>query len=183
MEETAQKLQQSLDMDNLLHEIQEYNNALTKAKKEGNADNIKVIEDTIDNITQDFTEVKDKIMKHVEGLFEKYLSDLARGAKESKEKISSAVDTFTDRQHLMDRFSLTLKKVLGPTKSPSVLVTEYFKIKEQFSSVTQLDVSEVKIILKTHPPVALTSIFQVSKFADFEFEPDSTRFLQYGILI
>lgn len=177
MEETAQNLQQSQDVDSLLQEIEKYNDALTKAKSEGN-DNIKVIEDTVDSTTQDCTELKDKIVTHVETLFKKYLSDLASDAKENKERIASAVDAFSDRQHLMDKFSTTLKK---ETKSPSVLVTEYFKIKEQFSSVTQLDVTKLKITLKIHPPVALTNILQVSKFADFEFKLDSTRFLQNSI--
>ncbi|XP_061183388.1 uncharacterized protein LOC133191660 [Saccostrea echinata] len=171
-EEAVQKLKESQSTESLLLNIQKYKNALIKAKTEGE-NNIKDLDNEVDGITKEYTNLRDDIVTHVETLLEKSLTHLARGAKENRDKIAVIVDAFSDQQILLDRFSQILNSIME--KSPSVFIKKFYNIKKQLSFVMQQDMSQLKITLKTSASEELKRILNISMFADLRFETDSYK--------
>lgn len=84
----------------LSQEISQFEVKLVKTKSE-QEDSIKFIDNTSDKIREESTELRNKIVKHVDALPQDHLSDLVRNVKEQKEGLSSFKDAVSDRQLLV----------------------------------------------------------------------------------
>lgn len=84
----------------LSQEISQFEVKLVKTKSE-QEDSIKFIDNTSDKIREESTELRNKIVKHVDALLQDHLSDLVRNVKEQKEGLSSFKDAVSDRQLLV----------------------------------------------------------------------------------
>nr|XP_034309469.1 tripartite motif-containing protein 45-like [Crassostrea gigas] len=152
IEEAADSLRKSEKIKTLSEEISQFEGSLVKAKSNGE-DTIRYIDDTSDQIKKESTELRDKIMNHVNALLEDHLSELAHTAKEHRGNVASVVDAVSDRQLLVAQYLHSLEDT---EKLPaSVLVNEYLKIKKQFAYVTKSELEK----WSEHIPVKKT--FQV----------------------
>lgn len=134
--------------------------------------NKRYIDDTSDQMREECTELRNKIVKHVDALLDDLLCDLAQNVKEYKDRLASFEDAVSDRQLLMAQYLQSLK---GMEKTfPAVLVDEYIKIKRQFRHVSRSDLSKFSVKLSSTVSKDLTGILEVSKFADFKAE---TKFI------
>lgn len=169
IEEAAESLRKSEKIEALSQEISKFEGNLVTAKLETEK-TIRYIDDTSDQIREESTELRNKIVKHVDALLEDHLSDLSQNVKEQKDSLTSFEDAVSDRQLLMAQYLQTLK---GYEKTPSsVLVQEYFKIKGQFRHVTRSNLTKLRV--KMHSDSKdLTGILGVTKFADLKAETKS----------
>ncbi|XP_065927545.1 E3 ubiquitin-protein ligase TRIM45-like [Magallana gigas] len=170
IEEAAECLRKFEKMEDLSQEISKFEGNLVTAKLETET-TIRYIDDTSDKIREESTELRNKIVNHVDALLEDHLSDLAQNVKEQKDMLTSFGDEVSDRQLLMAQYLQTLK---GAEKTPpSVLVQEYFKIKGQFRHVKRSDLSKCYLELNADVSKDLTGVLEVTKFADLKTERTS----------
>ncbi|XP_052707666.1 E3 ubiquitin-protein ligase TRIM39-like [Crassostrea angulata] len=170
IEEAAENLRKSEKLEALSQEISKFEGILIKAKLETET-TIGYIDDTSDKIREESTDLRNKIVNHVDALLEDHLSDLARNVKGQKDMLTSFGDAVSDRQLLMAQYLQTLK--CAEKTPPSVLVQEYFKIKGQFRHVTRSDLSKCKLKLNADVSKDLTGILEVTKFADLKTKTTS----------
>lgn len=71
---------------NLSKEIFKYDAALVKDKSEGE-ETIRYIDNTSDQIRKESTELRDKIVNHIDALLEDHLSELAQSVKQNKDRV------------------------------------------------------------------------------------------------
>ena len=135
IEKTAENLIQSQTLEKLGQEILKHNDVLIQAKTEGEA-TMKYIDETSDRILEESSNVRNKLVRHINALVEAHYNDLAQKVKEQKGRLATFIDTVTDRQFLMTQYSKNLTDTEKTT--PSVLVQNYLKIKRQFKQVTYI---------------------------------------------
>ncbi|XP_078320301.1 uncharacterized protein LOC111114055 [Crassostrea virginica] len=135
VEKTAEGLLQSDTVDRLGQKLQQYEDCLIQAKTEGE-ETIKYIDETSDKILEESTELRDKVLKHINNVVETHFTDLVKKVKEEKERLVNFVDTVSDRKLLVASYAQTLKET-GKTPLP-ILVQDYLKIKQQFNDLTKL---------------------------------------------
>lgn len=165
IEEAADSLRKSEKIKTLSEEIFQFQGSLVKAKSDGE-DTIRYIDDTSDQIKKESTELRDKIVNHINALLEDHLSELAKNAKEHKRNVASVVDSASDRQLLMAQYLHSLENT---EKTPaSVLVNEYLKIKKQFAYVTKSGLSQIRLQLQSNVSKDLTGILHVKTFTDLK---------------
>nr|XP_022305477.1 E3 ubiquitin-protein ligase TRIM33-like [Crassostrea virginica] len=117
IEKTAENLIQSGTLKTLAQEILKHNDVIIQAKTEGES-TMKHIDETYDKIAQESTDLRDKLVWHINALVEAHLDDLARKVKGMKEKLATFDDTVTDRQFLMTQYSQILTEAeKTPTSS------------------------------------------------------------------
>nr|XP_022308048.1 E3 ubiquitin-protein ligase Midline-1-like [Crassostrea virginica] len=135
IEKTAENLIQSGTLEKLGQEILQHNDVLLKAKTECET-TMKYIDETSDRILEESSDVRNKLVRHINALVEVHHNDLAQKVKEQKGRLATFVDTVSDRQLLMAQYSQTLSDT-EKTSSP-ILVQNYLKIKRQFKQITEL---------------------------------------------
>nr|XP_022308051.1 E3 ubiquitin-protein ligase Midline-1-like [Crassostrea virginica] len=135
IEKTAENLIQSGTLEKLGQEILQHNDVLIQAKTEGET-TMKYIDETSDRILEESSNVRNKLVRHIDALVEAHHNDLAQKVKEQKGRHATFVDTVSDRQLLMAQYSQTLSDT--KKTSPPVLVQNYLRIKRQFKQVTEL---------------------------------------------
>ncbi|XP_065929896.1 uncharacterized protein [Magallana gigas] len=165
IEEAADSLRKSEKIKTLSEEIFQFQGSLVKAKSDGE-DTIRYIDDTSDQIKKESTELRDKIVNHVNALLEDHLSELAKNAKEHERNVASVVDAASDRQLLMAQYLHTLENT--EKTSASVLVNEYLKIKKQFAYVSKSGLSQISLQLQSSVSKDLAGILHVKKFTDLK---------------
>ena len=82
---------------------------------------MKCIDETSDKISQEFTDLRDKLVRHINALLEAHLDEMAENIKGQKERLVIFVDTISDRQLLMAQYSQTLtdtEKTPPPAELP-----------------------------------------------------------------
>uniref|UniRef100_A0A8W8M756 Tripartite motif-containing protein 45 n=1 Tax=Magallana gigas TaxID=29159 RepID=A0A8W8M756_MAGGI len=167
IEEVAENLRKKGKFATLSKEISEYEDTLVKTKSEGE-DTIRYIDDTSDEIRKESTELRNKIVNHVDALLEDHLSELAQNVKQNKDNVAEIVAAVSDRHLLMAQYLQTLRDTeLTP---PSILVQDYLKIRRQFEHVTRSSPSKLRLKLHSHFSEDLTRILQVTKFSDIKTE-------------
>uniref|UniRef100_K1RH54 Tripartite motif-containing protein 59 n=1 Tax=Magallana gigas TaxID=29159 RepID=K1RH54_MAGGI len=163
IEDAAESLRKSEKIKTLSEEISQFESSLVKAKSDGE-DTIRYIDNTSDQIKKESTELRDKIVNHVNALLEDHLSELAQNAKEHKGSVASCVDAVSNRQLLVTQYLYTLENT---EKAPaSVLVNEYLKIKKQFAYVTKSGFSQMRVQLQSTVSKDLAGILHVKTFTD-----------------
>ena len=100
IEKTAENLIQSRTLENLGQEILQHHDVLLKAKTEVEA-TMKYIDETSDRMLEESSDVRNKLVRHIDALVEAHHNDLAQKVKEQKGRLATFVDTVTDRQFLM----------------------------------------------------------------------------------
>lgn len=170
IEEASESLRKSEKLEALCQEISQFEEKLVTAKSEAEK-NIRYVDNKSDQIREESTELRNKIVNHVDALLENHLSDLAQNVKEQKDRLTSFEDAVSDRQLLMAQYLQTLK---GAQKTlPPVLVHEYFKIKRQFRHVKMSGLSKCTVKLNADVCNDLSGILEVTKFADLKAETKS----------
>nr|XP_022305488.1 E3 ubiquitin-protein ligase TRIM31-like [Crassostrea virginica] len=167
IEKTAENLIQSGTLKKLAQEIQKHNEILIQTKTDGET-TMKHIDETADKISQETTDLRDKLVRHINGLVETHLDDLAKKVKGIKEKLAKFDDTVTDRQLLMTQYS----QVLTDTEKtpPPILVQNYLKIKRQFKHVTGLCLNQPSVKLHSEASKQLSTILDTFGLADVKVE-------------
>ena len=171
IEKTAENLIQSGTLEKLAQEILKHNDVLIQAKSEGET-TMKHIDETSDKISQESTDLRDKLVRHINDLVETHLDDLAKKVKGIKEKLAKFDDTVTDRQLLMTQYS----QILTDTKKtpPPILVQNYLKIKRQFKQVTGLCLYKTSVNLHSEASKQLSTILDTFGLKDVKVEVKST---------
>nr|XP_022305491.1 probable E3 ubiquitin-protein ligase MID2 [Crassostrea virginica] len=182
IEKTAETLIQSGTLKKLAQEILKHNDVLIQAKSEGET-TMKHIDETSDKISQESTDLRDKLVRHINDLVETHLDDLAKKVKGIKEKLAKKVkgikeklaqfdDTVTDRQLLISQYSQILTD--SEKIPPPVLVQNYLKIKRQFKQVTGLCLSKTSVDLHSEASKQLLKILDTLGLEDVRVEVKST---------
>uniref|UniRef100_K1PIX2 Tripartite motif-containing protein 45 n=1 Tax=Magallana gigas TaxID=29159 RepID=K1PIX2_MAGGI len=170
IEDAAENLRKSGKFATLTKEISEYEDTLVKTKSEGEG-TIRYIDDTSDQIRKESTELRDKVINHVDALLEDHLSELAQNVKQNKDKVAKIVAAVSDRHLLMTQYLQTLRDT--EQTSSSILVQDYLKIRRQLKHVTRSSPSKLILKLHSHFSEDLTRILQVTKFSDIKTEMES----------
>lgn len=163
--EAAESLRKSAKLQSLSKEISQYDETLVKANSEGQ-DTVKYLDDTSDKIKQESTELRDKIVNHIDTLVEDHLSELAHSVKLNKDKVGKFVDDVSDRHFLMTQYLQTLRNAEQLT--PSILVRDYVKIKRQLKHIKRSHPFKLRINLDSDVSENLTRILQVQKFSEIQ---------------
>nr|XP_022310333.1 E3 ubiquitin/ISG15 ligase TRIM25-like [Crassostrea virginica] len=171
IEKTAENLIHSGTLKKLAQEILKHNEILIQTKTDGET-TMKHIDETSDKISQESTDLRDKLVRHINDLVETHLDDLAKKVKGIKEKLAQFDDTVTDRQLLMTQFS----KILTDTEKtpPPILVQNYLKIKKQFKQVTGLCLNQPSVKLHSEASKQLSIILDTFRLEDIRVEVKST---------
>nr|XP_022306577.1 uncharacterized protein LOC111112968 isoform X2 [Crassostrea virginica]XP_022306578.1 uncharacterized protein LOC111112968 isoform X2 [Crassostrea virginica] len=170
-EKTAENLSQSRRLVKLSQEILQHNDVLIQAKTEGEA-TMKYIDETSDRILEDSSDVRNKLVSHINALVEAHHNDLAQKVKEQKERLAAFVDTVSDRQLLMAQYS---KNLTDTEKTPPpILVQNYLKIKRQFKQVTELGLFKPSVKLQSDATKQLSTILDKCQIDDVKVEAKST---------
>ncbi|XP_022305473.2 uncharacterized protein LOC111112325 [Crassostrea virginica] len=170
IEKTAENLIQSGTLKILAQEIQKHNDILIQAKTDGET-TMKHIDETPDKISQESTDLRDKLVRHINDLVETHLDDLAKKVKGIKEKLSKFDDTVTDRQLLMTHYSQILTdadKIPRP-----IFMQNYLKIKRQFKQVTGLCLYKPSVDLHSEASKQLWTILDTFRLEDVKEEVKS----------
>nr|XP_022305473.1 E3 ubiquitin/ISG15 ligase TRIM25-like [Crassostrea virginica] len=171
IEKTAENLIQSGKLQKLAHEILKHNDVLIQAKSES-VTTMKHIDETFDKISQESTDLRDKLVRHINDLVEAHLDDLAKKVKGIREKLAKFDDTVTDRQLLMTQYSQILTDA---EKIPSpILMQNYLKIKRQFKQVTGLCLYKPSVNMHSEASKQLSTILNTLGLADVKVEVKST---------
>nr|XP_022305492.1 transcription intermediary factor 1-beta-like [Crassostrea virginica] len=170
IEKTADNLIQSGTLKKLAQEILKHNDVLLHAKTEGET-TMKHIDETSDIIAQESTDLRDKLVRHINGLLEIHLDDLVKKVKGIKEKLAKFDDTVTDRQLLMTQYSQILTD--AEKTPPPILVQNYLKIKRQFKQVTGLCFYKTSVDLHSKASKQLSTILDTFGLADAKVEVKS----------
>ena len=170
IEKTAENLIQSGTLKKLAQEILKHNDVLIQAKSEGET-TMKQIDETSDKISQESTDLRDKLVRHINDLVEAHLDDLAKKVKGIKEKLAKFDDTVTDRQLLMTQYS----QILTDTEKtpPPNLVQNYLKIKRQFKQVTGLCIYQPSVKLHSEASKHLSTILDTLGLEEVKVEVNS----------
>ncbi|XP_078321671.1 E3 ubiquitin-protein ligase TRIM33-like [Crassostrea virginica] len=171
IEKIADNLIQSGTLKKLAQEILKHNDVLFQAKTEGETI-MKHIDETSDIIAQESTDLRDKLVRHINDLLETHLDDLAKKVKGIKEKLAKFDDTFTDRQLLMTQYSQILTD--SEKTPPPILVQNYLKIKRQFKQVTGLCLYKTSVDLHSEASKQLLKILDTLGLEDVRVEVKST---------
>nr|XP_022305489.1 E3 ubiquitin-protein ligase TRIM33-like [Crassostrea virginica] len=167
IEKTAENLIQSGTLKKLAQEILKHNDVLIQTKTDGET-TMKHIDETADKISQESTDLRDKLVRHINGLVETHLDDLAKKVKGIKEKLAKFDDTVTDRQLLMTQYSQVLTDI--EKTPPPILVQNYLKIKRQFKQVTGLCLNQPSVKLHSEASKQLSTILDTFGLADVKVE-------------
>nr|XP_022309987.1 uncharacterized protein LOC111115515 [Crassostrea virginica] len=118
------------------------------------------------------TDLRDKLVRHINDLLEAHLDDLAKKVKRIKEKLAQFDDTVTDRQLLMTQYT----QILTDTEKtpPPILVQNYLKIKRQFKQVTGLCLYKSSEDLHWEASKQLLKILDTLGLEDVRVEVKST---------
>ncbi|XP_022304362.2 uncharacterized protein LOC111111590 [Crassostrea virginica] len=171
IEKRVENLIQSGTLQKLAQEILKHNDVLIQAKSEGET-TMKHIDETSDKISQESTDLRDKLVRHINDLVEVHLDDLAKKVKGIKEKLAKFDDTVTDRQLLMIQYSQILTDA---EKIPSpILMQNYLKIKRQFKQVTGLCLYQPSVNMHSEASKQLSTILNTLGVADVKVEVKST---------
>ena len=170
IEKSAKNLIQSGILEKLGQELLQHYDVLLQAKTEGEA-TIECIDDTSDKISQETTDLRDKLFRHINALVEAHLDELAQKVKEQKEKLAIFVNTASDIQLLMTQYS----KTLTDTKNthPAIFVQDYFRIKRQFKQVTGLNLFKPTVKLHSYAAKQLSNILDTVRLGDVRMETKS----------
>ncbi|XP_078321499.1 uncharacterized protein LOC144621703 [Crassostrea virginica] len=171
IEKIADNLIQSGTLKKLAQEILKHNDVLFQAKTEGETI-MKHIDETSDIIAQESTDLRDKLVRHINDLVETHLDDLAKKVKGIKEKLAKFDDTVTDRQLLMTQYSQILTD--SEKTPPPILVQNYLKIKRQFKQVTGLCLYKTSVDLHSEASKQLLKILDTLGLEDVRVEVKST---------
>ncbi|XP_078321498.1 uncharacterized protein LOC111112341 [Crassostrea virginica] len=170
IEKTAENLIQSGTLQKLAQEILKHNDVLIQAKSEGET-TMKHIDETSDKISQESTDLRDKLVRHINDLVEAHLDDLAKKVKVIKEKLAKFDDTVTDRQLLMTQYSQILTD--SEKIPPPILVQNYLKIKRQFKQVTGLCLIKPSVNLHSEASKQLLTVLDTFGLKDVKVEVKS----------
>nr|XP_022308050.1 E3 ubiquitin/ISG15 ligase TRIM25-like [Crassostrea virginica] len=171
IEKTAENLSQSRRLEKLGQEILQHNDVLLKAKTEVEA-TMKYLDETSDRILEESSDVRNKLVSHINALVEAHHNDLAQKVKEQKERLAAFVDTVSDRQLLMAQYS---KNLTDTEKTPPpILMQNYLKIKRQFKQVTELGLFKPSVKLQSDASGQLSTILDKCQIDDVKVEAKST---------
>nr|XP_022310584.1 uncharacterized protein LOC111115949 isoform X2 [Crassostrea virginica]XP_022310585.1 uncharacterized protein LOC111115949 isoform X2 [Crassostrea virginica] len=171
IEKTAENLIKAGTLEKLGQDILQHNDVLTQAKTEGEA-TMKYIDETSDMILEESSDMRNKLVRHIDALIEAHHNDLAQKVKEQKGRLATFVDTVTDRQLLMAQYSQTLSDT--EKTSPPVLVQNYLKIKSQFKQITELGFYKPSVKLHSNASGQLSAILDKYQIDDVKVEVKST---------
>nr|XP_022308045.1 uncharacterized protein LOC111114047 [Crassostrea virginica] len=171
IEKTAENLIKAGTLEKLGQDILQYNDVLTQAKTEGEAA-MKYIDETSDRILEESSDVRNKLVRHINALVEAHHNDLAQKVKEQKGRLATFVDTVSDRQLLMAQYSQTLSDT--EKTSPPVLVQKYLKIKRQFKQITGLGCYKPSVKIHSDASVQLSTILDKFQIDEVKVEAKST---------
>ena len=171
IEKTAEILIQSGTLKQLGEEILQHNDVLLKAKTEVDATR-KCIDETSDKISQESTDLRDKLVRPINALVEAHLDEMAEKVKGQKE---SLVIYVSDRQLLISQYSETLTDT--ENTPPSILVQNYLKIKGQFKQVRGLRLYKPSLKLHSDPSKHLSTILETLRLGDVRLETKSVPVL------
>ena len=171
IEKIADNLIQSGTLKKLAQEILKHNDVLFQAKTEGET-TMKHIDETFAITAQESTDLRDKLVRHINDLVETHLDDLVTKVKGIKEKLAKFDDTVTDRQLLMTQYSQILTD--SEKIPPPILVQNYLKIKRQFKQVTGLCLYKTSVDLHSEASKQLLKILDTLGLEDVRVEDKST---------
>nr|XP_022306579.1 protein PML-like [Crassostrea virginica]XP_022306580.1 protein PML-like [Crassostrea virginica] len=171
IEKTAEYLLKAGTLEKLGQDVLQYNDVLTQAKTDGEA-TMKYIDETSDRILEESSDMRNKLVRHINALIETHHNDLAKKVKEQKGRLATFVDTVTDRQLLMAQYSQTLSDT--EKTSPPVLVQNYLKIKSQFKQITELGFYKPSVKLQSDASGQLSTILDKCQIDDVKVEVKST---------
>nr|XP_022306590.1 uncharacterized protein LOC111112976 [Crassostrea virginica] len=171
IEKTAENLIQSGTLEKLGQEILQHNDVFIQAKIEGET-TMKYIDETSDRILEESSNVRNKLVRHINALIEAHHNDLAQKVKEQKGRLATFVDTVSDRQLLMAQYSQTLSDT--KKTSPPVLVQNYLEIKRQFKQITELGCYKPSVKLHSDASGQLSTILDKCQIDDVKVEAKST---------
>nr|XP_022304945.1 tripartite motif-containing protein 45-like [Crassostrea virginica] len=170
IEKTVENLIQSGTLKILAQVIQKHNDVLIQAKTDGET-TMRHIDETSDKISQESTDLRDKLVRHINDLVETHLDDLAKKVKGIKEKLAKFDETVTDRQLLMTHYSQILRdadKIPRP-----IFMQNYLKIKRQFKKVTCLCLIKPSVNLHSEASKQLSTILDTFRLEDVKEEVKS----------
>ncbi|XP_022304945.2 E3 ubiquitin-protein ligase TRIM33-like [Crassostrea virginica] len=170
IEKTVENLIQSGTLKILAQVIQKHNDVLIQAKTDGET-TMRHIDETSDKISQESTDLRDKLVRHINDLVETHLDGLAKKVKGIKEKLAKFDETVTDRQLLMTHYSQILTdadKIPRP-----IFMQNYLKIKRQFKQVTCLCLIKPSVNLHSEASKQLSTILDTFRLEDVKEEVKS----------
>ena len=170
IDKTAENLIQSRTLENLGQEILQHNDVLLKAKTEVEA-TMKYIDETSDRILEESSDVRNKLVRHIDALVQAHHNDLAQKVKEQKGRLATFVDTVSDRQLLMAQYSQTLSDT--EKTSPPILVQNYLKIKRQFKQITELGCYKPSVKIHSDASGQLSTILDKCQIDDVKIAAKS----------
>nr|XP_022305478.1 tripartite motif-containing protein 45-like [Crassostrea virginica] len=171
IEKTAENLIQSGTLKQLAQDIQKHNDVLIQAKT-GSETTMRHIDETSDKISQESTDLRDKLVQHINDLVDGHLDDLSKKVKGIKEKLAKFDDTVTDRQLLMTQYSQILTD--AEKTPPPILLQNYLKIKRQFKQVTGLCLYKTSVDLHSEASKQLSTILDTFGLAEVKVDVKST---------
>nr|XP_022306576.1 uncharacterized protein LOC111112968 isoform X1 [Crassostrea virginica] len=178
IEKTAENLIKAGTLEKLGQEILQCNGVLIQAKTEGEA-TMKYIDETSDKILKESSDVRDKLVRHINALVETHQDELAKKVKGQKESLVIFVDTVSDRQLLMAQLAQTLTD--KENTPPSVLVHNYLKIKGQFKQITGLRFYKPSLKLHSYASKHLLTILDTLRLEDVRMENKSVPVWDIGL--
>lgn len=170
----AQTLFKAKKIDSLLMEIEKYEKAVTKLKSE-RQDNVAELDNSSDTMLQSADELRNKIVSHLDAMFEKHKNEISKNLKVCREKQSVAVECFSDCQLLAESYAGTLKKVKEGGASVA-LVVEYHRIKQELSEILNEKVYSSTLKLSQNIDENLQEILKVAEFGKLNLDECSTGF-------
>ncbi|XP_078320303.1 uncharacterized protein LOC144621324 [Crassostrea virginica] len=176
IEKAAEHLIQSGTLQNLTQAILQLKDILLKAKSDGEA-TMKYIDQSSDKILKESSDVRDKLVRHIHALVETHQDMLTQKAEEEKERLAKFVDTVIDMELLMAQHSQTLTAT-GKTL-PSVLVQDYFNIKNQFKQITGMGLYKPCVKLHSNASKQLSTILDTLRLEDVRVE---TKLIPIGCI-
>lgn len=165
VENAAQCLRESEQMDTMLCEMNAFKKKLLKVKTDETF-NISEIENAVDNTVAKTEEEVSAIVQHIEQLKLAYLDELFLSQKNGREQLQREIEKIEDGIFCIDKCKEEIEKAQG-TKNGVEMIMNFFTAKEKFHKIKQSNFKRIQLKLSSEKkPSWMKITTEMTKIAD-----------------
>lgn len=175
VEKVVKNMQRLGQMKSLEQEIEKMKVDLEIAKKSQD-DNLGALEDASDMVTKEAEQLQQKVLSHVNKLFDEHFTEIAKNTKEAKRKLEKSTIAISQRLDFLQYCLRLLKSANGTLDSEETrlnYISTLHKVKENLAKLSEYPVSEFKVNLKSEIHSSFKKTLEFTKIANISLTENS----------
>lgn len=175
VEKVVKNMQRLGQMKSLEKEIEKMKVDLEIAKQ-SQKDNLGALEDDSDMFTKEAEELHQKVLSHVNKLFDEHFTEIAKNTKEAKRKLEKNTIAISDRLDFLQYLLRLLKSANGTSDSEETrlnYISTLHKVKENLAKLSEYPLSEFKVNLKSDIHNSFKKTLEFTRIANISVTENS----------